>query len=203
MVGIGCDPSPLPEEGAMHVGFDREAFVDECRRALGEGAQQLAVREVVERAVSDPASVEGEFGVADGWRIDVLHNDGDLTILHFVWPPGVDLFPHEHRMWSTVGIYGGIEDNMYFRRTGDSIEVSGHKRGDVGDVLLLGVDGIHSVKNPTRQWTAALHVYGGDFFSQPRLQWDLETGESKPFDVQNARSVLAAADAQARVDGIV
>jgi len=185
------------------VKFDREAFVDQCRRALAEDAQQLAVRDVVERAVSEPEAVEAEFGVPDGWRIDVLHNDDDLTIMHLVWPPSVDLFPHEHKIWSTIGIYGGTEDNTYFRRTRDSIEVSGHKRGDVGDVLLLGADGIHSVKNPTRQWTAALHVYGGDFFSHPRLQWDPETGESNPFDVENSRAVLAAADAQARLDGII
>ncbi len=187
----------------MPVKFDRETFVDQCRRALAEDAQELAVREVVERAVSEPAAVEAECGVPNGWRIDVLHNDDDLTILHIVWPPSVDLFPHEHKMWSTVGIFGGTEDNTYFRRSGDSIEVSGYKRGDVGDVLLLGADGIHSVKNPTRQWTAALHVYGGDFFSRPRLQWDPQTGESKPFDVENSRAVLAAADAQARVDGII
>jgi hypothetical protein len=118
--------------------FDREAFVDECRRALAEDAQQLAVREVVERAVRDPAGVESEFGVADGWRIDVLYNDEDLTIMHFVWPPLVDLFPHEHKMWSTVGIYGGVEDNTHYRRAGHSIEVNGRKRGEVGDVLLLG-----------------------------------------------------------------
>lgn len=183
--------------------FDRETFVDDCRRALTEDEQQLAVREVVERAVSEPAAVEAAFGVPEGWRIDVLHNDDDLTIMHFVWPPSVDLFPHEHKMWSTVGIYGGSEDNTYFRRTGDSIEVSGHRRGDVGDVLLLGADGIHAVSNPTRQWTAALHVYGSDFFSHPRLQWDPDTGESRRFDVQNARAVLAAADARARVDGII
>lgn len=183
--------------------FDRETFVDECRRALAEDTQQLAVREVVERAVSDPASVENDFGVADGWRIDVLYNDDDLTIMHFVWPPSVDLFPHEHKMWSTVGIYGGVEDNTYYRRSGRSIETSGRKRGEVGEVLLLGADGIHSVQNPTRQWTAAIHVYGGDFFSHPRLQWDPGTGEPKPFDVANARVVLAAADAQARVAGII
>lgn len=183
--------------------FDRENFVEECRRALTEDNPQLAVRDVVARAVSSPAAVEAEFGVADGWRIDVLHNDDDLTILHFVWPPAVDLFPHEHKMWSTIGIYGGSEDNTYYRRAGDGIEVSGHKRGDTGDVLLMGVDGIHSVTNPTRQWTAALHCYGGDFFSHPRSQWDPATGEARPFDLQNARSVLAAADARARLDGIV
>lgn len=184
------------------MGFDREAFVDACRRARAEDRPELAVREVVERAVSDPAAVEDDLGPADGWRIDVLHNDEELTIMHFVWPPSVELFPHEHKMWSTVGIYGGIEENTYFRRTGDSIQVSGHKRGVAGDALVLGAEGIHSVENPTRQWTAALHVYGGDFFSRPRLQWDRETGRAKPFDVQNARAVLAAADARARLDGI-
>lgn len=183
--------------------FDRETFVDECRRAIDEHTPQLAVRVVVERAISDPAAVESEFGAADGWRIDVLYNDHDLTVMHFVWPPSVDLFPHEHKMWSTVGIYGGTEDNTYYQRSGPSIEVTGHKRGEVGDVLLLGADGIHSVQNPTRQWTAALHVYGSDFFSHPRLQWDPVTREARPFDVQNARAVLAAADVKARADGVI
>lgn len=183
--------------------FDRETFINECRQAIDEDQPQFAVREVVERAVSDPAAIERDLGVADRWRVDVLYNADDLTIMHFVWPPSVDLFPHEHKMWSTVGIYGGIEDNTYYRRGGDSIEVTGHKRAEVGDVLLLGADGIHSVHNPTRQWTAALHVYGSDFFAHPRLQWNTDTGEATPFDFENARAVLAAADARVRARGII
>lgn len=185
------------------MSFDRETFLHDCKLACDEVVPQLAVREIVERAVSEPAAVEKALGAADGWRIDVLYNGDDITVMHFVWPPSVDLFPHEHKMWSTVGIYGGVEDNTYYRKGGSSIEVSGHARAEVGDVLLLGADGIHSVLNPTRQWTAALHVYGGDFFSNPRSQWDPETGEAKPFDIENARAVLAAADAQARLDGII
>lgn len=183
--------------------FDTEMFVHDCRRALSEDAQQLAVRDVVERAVSDPAAVEAALGPAKGWLIDVIHNSDDLTIMHFVWPPTVDLFPHDHMMWSAIGIYGGVEDNTYYRRTGDAIEVTGHRRGEAGDVLLLGADGVHSVENPTRQWTAAIHVYGGDFFAPRRSQWDATTGEVKPFDIQDAREVLAAADARARAEGIV
>ena len=183
--------------------FDRDMFIDECRRSLDEDEPQLAVRDVVGRAISDPAAVERELVVADGWRVEVLYNDEDLTIMHFVWPPAVDLFPHEHKMWSTVGIYGGMEDNTYYRRAEHSIEASGYRRGEVGDVLLMGVDGIHSVQNPTRQWTAALHVYGSDFFAHPRLQWDPQTGQAKRFDIKNARAVLATADAQARTQDIV
>ncbi len=195
-------PSVAFSKGAQ-LKFDRDMFIDECRRSLDEDEPQLAVRDVVGRAISNPAAVERELGVADAWRVEVLYNDEDLTIMHFVWPPSVDLFPHEHKMWSTVGIYGGIEDNTYYRRAGHSIEASGHRRGDVGDVLLMGVDGIHSVQNPTRQWTAALHVYGSDFFAHPRLQWDPQTGQAKPFDIKNALAVLTVADAQARAQDIV
>lgn len=183
--------------------FDREEFVDECRRALAEKESQLAVRDIVGRAVGDPAAIEAAFGNADSWRIDIVHHDDDLTILHFVWPPTLELFPHEHKMWSTVGIYGGIEENTYYRRSGETVEVSGHARGEVGDVLLLGTDGIHSVENPTRQWTAALHVYGGDFFANPRLQWDRDSGESEPFSLDNSRRLLAATEQRARAAGTI
>lgn len=185
------------------MGFDIEQFVADCRAAMTESEAQLAVRDVVERAVRDPGAIENAMGPAEGWRIDVVHHDQDFTVLHFVWPPTLELFPHEHKMWSTVGIYGGIEDNTYYRRAGDTVEVSGQRRGEVGDVLLMGADGIHSVENPTRQWTAALHVYGGDFFDHPRLQWDRATGEPAQFDLANSRNLLAATEEQARAEGLV
>lgn len=183
--------------------FDVDRFVEECKSARKEADAQLAVRDIVERAVERPSAIEDAMGVADGWRIDVVYNDADLTILHFVWPPTLELFPHEHKMWSTVGIYGGSEENSYYRRVGDTVEVSGFKRGEVGDVLLMGADGIHSVENPTRQWTAAIHVYGGDFFSNPRLQWDKKTGEPSPFSLENSRSLLASTEQHARQQGVI
>ena len=32
--------------------------------------------------------------------------------------------------------------------------------------------------------TAAIHVYGGDFFARPRSEWDSETSEEKPYDLE-------------------
>jgi predicted metal-dependent enzyme (double-stranded beta helix superfamily) len=181
--------------------FDVEQFADDCRSAMSEG--QLAVRDVVQRAVADPGAIERTLGEADGWRIEKLHHDVEMTVLHIIWPPGVDLFAHEHRMWSTVGVYGGREDNTMYRRVGDRVEVVGHKQGRAGDVLLLGVDGIHSVQNPTREWTAAIHVYGGDLVNAPRLQWDKETGDPEPSDLGNVQEELRAAEARARADGVL
>jgi predicted metal-dependent enzyme (double-stranded beta helix superfamily) len=68
---------------------------------------------------------------------------------------------------------------------------------------MLGKYGIHSVQNQTRQWTAAIHVYGGDFFAEPRLQWSKQTGRPEPFDPANARAALAEAEAEATLQGII
>ena len=54
------------------------------------------------------------------------------------------------------------------------------------DVCLLGDDTVHAVTNPTSEFAAAIHVYGGDFFTQPRSEWDPDTFEERPFDVTGA-----------------
>ncbi|HMK23777.1 MAG TPA: hypothetical protein VK466_15705, partial [Terriglobales bacterium] len=53
------------------------------------------------------------------------------------------------------------------------------------DAEPLGQHIIHSVTNPIPRLTAALHVYGGDFFAVPRSEWDPETLREKPCDVNN------------------
>ena len=48
----------------------------------------------------------------------------------------------------------------------------------------LGADiVIHSVTNPLRRLTGAIHVYGGDFFGTPRSEWDPETLVEGHYDV--------------------
>ena len=142
--------------------------------------------------------VEAELGTRSSWCLETLHHAPDLTILHIVWPPGVDLFAHDHQMWAAIGIYGGIETNTYYRRNSDSLEVTGSRDAEAGDVLMLGSQAIHSVSNPTRQWTAALHVYGGDFFNEARTQWGSIDGPGEPFDAESTRAVLAVADQRAK-----
>jgi len=149
----------------------------------------------VERAISRPTELDEVLGVPTKWGMRTLHRSPEFTVLQFVWPPGVVLFPHDHRMWAANGIYGGSEDNVFYRRTEDGIERSGGTSLSAGDVALLGVETIHSVANPHRGYTAALHVYGGDYFGPSRRQWDPETLQEAPFDVEAVRRVLAEADA--------
>ena len=48
------------------------------------------------------------------------------------------------------------------------------------DVQPLGDDIIHSVTNPTSKFTAAIHIYGGDFFAAHRSEWDPDTLSEQP-----------------------
>lgn len=179
--------------------FEVEEFVAECKASLRESEPQLAVKEVVQRAVARATDVEARLGAPGRGGIVSLHRDMKLTVLHVVWPPGVSLYPHEHRMWAVNGIYGGREDNTFYRRTPEGLVTSGARTLDAGDVAVLGDKAIHSVVNPRRGYTGAIHVYGGDYFDTPRSQWDPDTLEERPFDVEELKRVLTATDEASRV----
>jgi len=180
--------------------FDIDGFVTECSVALGESQPALAVEELVERAVAQPEQIDAALGTASRGGFRCLHRSDAMTVLQFVWPPGVQLFPHDHRMWAANGIYGGGEDNAFYRRTADGLQTSGGKQLKAGEVALLGADVIHAVANPNRGYTAAIHVYGGDYFATPRSQWDPTTLQEQPFDVEAVRRVLDEADRRVRAE---
>ena len=62
------------------------------------------------------------------------------------------------------------------------------------DVAPLGRDIIHSVTNPTSKFTAAIHVYGGDFFAAHRSEWDPDTLSEHALDGDRAREVFEEAN---------
>jgi predicted metal-dependent enzyme (double-stranded beta helix superfamily) len=103
--------------------------------------------------------------------------------------------PHDHRMWASIGIYAGQEDNGFYRRNGDTIVDSGGKQLRERDVVLLGDDTIHSVTNPLQSYTGAIHVYGGNFVTQPRSQWDPESRREEPYDYERILKHFEASNA--------
>jgi predicted metal-dependent enzyme (double-stranded beta helix superfamily) len=162
--------------------FDLDTFISDCVAARAETQPRLAIREVLERAVSDPAPVARALPATRA-EIDRLHVSDELTIIKVVWAPGMRIFPHDHRMWAAIGIYGGQEDNSFFRRSPDGVVPSGGTELRERDTVLLGDDAIHAVTNPLPRHTAAIHVYGGNFFTQPRSEFDETTLEEHPYDV--------------------
>ena len=171
--------------------FDLEQFTADCRAALAADKSHKHVRDVVARAVADPASVLRTLGEPKCAGLHKLYQSHDLTVLNVVWAPMMTIMPHNHSMWAVIGIYTGREDNIFWRRLpGQPGEGRGCRRqGAVRerDAAPLGHDIIHSVTNPISRLTGAIHVYGGDFFDPThRSEWDPETLLEGPFDPERA-----------------
>lgn len=169
-------------------------FVADCRAALAEASPELAIKELLARAVASPSDVEAALGTPRQGQISTLFHDRDLTILNVVWTPGMAIYPHDHRMWSVIGLYGGREDNTFYRRVPGGLQVAASRQLEGRETALLGKDVIHAVTNPLRVFTGAIHVYSGDFFGTPRSDWDPTTLAERPYDVDRARKVFADAN---------
>ena len=159
--------------------FDCQQFISDCKTAIRGDASHAYVREVVARAVADPAGILRALGEPQRAEMQKLYVSKDLTILNVIWAPWMTLLPHNHRMWAIIGIYTGREDNIFWRRlpgdAGKRVEAAGAKALCEGDAFPLGEDIVHSVTNPIPRLTGAIHVYGGDFFGVDRSEWDPET----------------------------
>ena len=186
----------------MSVLFDKDLFVGDCLAAVrpGEGGHS-AVRDIVERAVSTPAAIEAEVRPwSESPMMTIWHRSDELTVLHIVWPPDADLFAHDHNMWAVIGVYGGREDNQFYRHLPDGrIEPHNGKTLLRNDVVALGSEVVHSVRNPTQDWTATIHVYGGEFFTTPRTMWSKDTFEPVPLDPEFIKANLETAAANGRL----
>ena len=163
-----------------------EEFVANCSASVLEDRGPSATKEVVERAIADKRLV-GELPFEAG--VKVLHAADDLTILHVVMaerPVGAGKpIPHNHLMWALIGVMHGSEENEFFRRCGRTIEPSSDGRviGE-GEVLMMGDNTVHSVKNPSSErLSSALHVYGGNLIAAEKTMWCEPGWTPEPFDL--------------------
>jgi predicted metal-dependent enzyme (double-stranded beta helix superfamily) len=167
--------------------LDVEELVSQCAQAITESEPRLAIKEVLERALRHPDQV-AEALPATTAELVPLHASEQLTVLKVVWAPGMRFRPHNHLMWAAIGLYGGQEDNTFYRRSGPGLVESGGRALRTGDVALLGDDTIHSVANPKTTFTGAIHVYGGDITARPgRSEWDEDTTDEVPYDFERTR----------------
>jgi predicted metal-dependent enzyme (double-stranded beta helix superfamily) len=180
--------------------FELDRFIAECEAAIATDGGQRAIREAMARAVSDRAAAIAALGEPKRAGIEVLHRSRTVTILNLVWGPHMTVMPHNHHMWAVIGIYGGREDNIFWRvLPGDArwpIEAAGASSLMPGDSCPLGKDIIHSVTNPLGKLTGALHVYGGDFLQQAREEWHEETLAQSPYDSAKARRLFEESNAR-------
>lgn len=178
--------------------FDKERFTEECRMALNASDAQAAILELVARAVSEPARIVQGLGEPQRAGVETIYRAHDLTILNLCWGPRMEFKPHDHRMWAVIGIYGGREQNTFYRRNDHGLTRHGMKELNTTDAIPLGAAIIHAVTNPLDQITGAIHVYGGDFFATPRSEWDRDTFEERPYDVEQTMRAFEESNERVR-----
>ena len=170
--------------------FCAERLINDCRAALRDPLPARAVKEIVRRAIAAPADVLRALGTPAQSGLFPVYQAADLTVLNVVWAPGMSIYPHDHRMWAVIGVYGGTEDNVFYKRTPTGVERASAKRLETGEAVLLGKETVHAVTNPLGAFTGAIQVYGGDFFGAVRSEFDPQTLEERPFDVEKAKRVF-------------
>ena len=178
--------------------FEKERFVEECRAAVKEIDALGAINELVTRVVSEPQLLLRALGEPQRSGVQTICKANDLTILNGCWGPLMRFHPHDHRMWAVIGIYGGREQNVFYRRGQCGLTQHGTKELNAKETIPLGPTIIHAVTNPLDQITGAIHVYGGDFFATPRSEWNPETFEEHPYDVAHTMQAFEEANERLR-----
>lgn len=144
-----------------------EDLIRNLKRAR-DASDLSAVQEIVRSAVASRPFFSGP-----PYRTAVLHEEEGLFVLQMVLAPGESVIPHEHGTWSVVGIYSGREENVLYKRVRgrNQVELAGAINLGERQVAILGPEAIHSVRNPGREPTVTLYVYGADLLSMELSQW--------------------------------
>lgn len=158
-------------------------FVADCREALAAADPGAAVAAAMEPLVASADSLDAliEARRPKPGAAVVVHRSDDLTVMALEVPAGFVSPPHNHTVWAVVGIYRGAEDNVFYERQEHGIRETGRAVLPSGGCLALGPEAVHAIANSGDGPMRALHVYGGDLFATSRSEWDLVTGEERPF----------------------
>jgi predicted metal-dependent enzyme (double-stranded beta helix superfamily) len=175
------------------VTFASESFVNACRDAVSDADPTGAIADVVAEAISHGSLIDDALGTEVTLEPLTLFSSTEVTVQRIVWPRGAVSSVHDHQMWAVVGVYAGCEVNRRFRRSPDGLVELTARDVPQGEVLVLDADAVHSAANTGREWTAGLHVYGGDILGAARRAWD-PGGHERPYaEVVQARLTIIQA----------
>ena len=167
-----------------------QSIVDEMLDVAEEPDGQDRVEAILRSAMADDdvaEAIAARTGLASLEDM-AIHRSDALTVLATTIPPGFVAAPHNHNIWSVVGVAKGREDNEFYEREGDGLVKVGAQSVDAPGVLANPADVIHAIANNTDEPLVVMHAYGGDLFRTPRSNWDPDTHEELPFDWESVSS---------------
>ena len=140
----------------MHIfvkNIEMEQFEEICNK-FHQGSWD-DYRSFVPPGIPDPLT-EDEY-----YRIPVYK--GACMVILMLWGPGAATALHDHG--GSIGrvkvLKGSVTEERY-SFDGSKLELLASNIGHPGDILNVSVNDIHSVKNPGKEMSVSLHVYGTD-----------------------------------------
>jgi predicted metal-dependent enzyme (double-stranded beta helix superfamily) len=177
------------------VAFDIARFVEGCFEALEADRPAEAVRDLLTVTVSEPNDLIEGLPDPLGQEL-VLFRDPRLTIIQVTVAPGLQYPPHNHGMEAAIGLYAGLERNLWFGPVeSDSIVARGMSELRAKDTIKMAGGVIHAVANPAGGHSAGVHVYLGDLIAHDRTLWHPDTLQPMPFDNDKYFGLVREAEA--------
>jgi predicted metal-dependent enzyme (double-stranded beta helix superfamily) len=178
--------------------FQIGRFVERCFEALRSDRAVDAIRDLLKETVRRPDTLIEGLPDPLGQEL-VLLRDARLTIIQVTVGPGLQYPPHNHGMEAAIGLYSGVERNLWYRTEGpEGIAVSGASELRAADSLRMTPGVIHAVANPAAGYSAGLHVYLGDLIAHDRTLWHPDTLQPMPFDNDKYFGLVREAEAARR-----
>ncbi len=172
--------------------FEADRFVEQCRAALDDPNPLTALHAAMSDVLENRVALLSALPVGRGLRVSVLHEGPHLTVVQFVTPGGFTFPPHDHAMVSAVGVYSGVEENVYYALCDDGLCETERRRVGTGQVAVHDRDVIHAIASGGDEPLGALHVYGGAFFDTPRSEWRGSPLTQVPYDTARLRALAAS-----------
>ncbi len=175
--------------------FEIGRFVEECFAALDADEPADAIKDLLHQVVSTPDRLIDGLPDPLGQEL-VLFRDPRLTIIQVTIAPGLQYPAHNHGMEAAIGLYSGLERNVWFGSAeGDAISVRGVSELRAQGSIRMTSGVIHAVANPASGYSAGLHVYLGDLIAHDRTLWHPDTLQPMPFDNDKYFGLVREAEA--------
>src|SRR3981081_2776412 len=128
--------------------FDIGEFVKRCFEGLETDSPVEVISDLLTVTVSKPDRLIDGLPDALGQEL-VLFRDARLTIVQVTIGPGLQYPPHNHGMEAAIGLYSGLERNLWYDAApSDSILVRAASELRAKDSLTMNGGVIHAVANP-------------------------------------------------------
>jgi 3-mercaptopropionate dioxygenase len=130
----------------------------------------------------EPAAESGMGGGIGQWLL-YRAADRSLCLFSLVVPTGAMTPVHDHLAWGLVGLYGGNQDEEFYRPGPRGLQLLRRRPLDPGDfyVLLPPRDDVHRVRTISQETSVSIHLLANDTGCVLRHVYDERTGEARPF----------------------